>query len=57
MGEFSFLDIVGIIAVLVGTVVALLRTIAPKTVNTIDDKALDIAEDVQEVVNRVSSED
>ena len=57
MGEFSFLDIVGIIAVLVGTVVALLRTIAPKTANTIDDKALDIAEDVQEVVNRVSSED
>ena len=57
MGNFSFLEIVGLLGVLVGTVVAMLRIIAPKTETTLDDKALEIAEDVQDVVNQISTED
>jgi hypothetical protein len=57
MSEMSFLEIVGVVGLLIGTVVALLRIIAPKTKTDLDDKALRVAEEVQDVVNRVSEKD
>lgn len=56
IGNFSLLELIGVVSVIVGAVVAILRIIAPKTENTVDDKALEVAEDVQDVINRVSED-
>ena len=56
IGNFSLLELIGVVGVIVGAVVAILRIIAPKTENTVDDKALEVAEDVQDVINRVSED-
>ena len=56
IGNFSLLELIGVVSVIVGAVVAILRIIAPKTENTVDDKALEVAEDVQVVINRVSED-
>ena len=56
IGNFSLLELLGVVGVIVGAVVAILRIIAPKTENTVDDKALEVAEDVQGVINRISED-
>jgi hypothetical protein len=56
IGNFSLLELIGVVGVVVGAVVALLRIIAPKTETTADDKALEVAEGVQNVINRVSED-